>query len=558
MSKVRFKPDNKGQRLLFPDPLDERIALDAPVRLIDRIVDGLDLTDLISTYESGGTTPYHPRMLLKIVFYAYMNNIYSCRKIASMMEHHIHYMWLSAKQYPSYCTINRFRSEHIKNCVNRLFVQVVGILVEMGQVSLEVQYVDGTKIESVANKYTFVWRKTTESNKKKLEEKIRNILSQIDEGIAQDKHGEAETAASPIDSATLGKLIDKVNQENSHRRVETEKEKEEVKKCSKQIKELEKHKEKLEEYEQKLDILGGRNSYSKTDPDATFMRMKEDEMNNGQTKPGYNLQAGTENQYITNFGLFPNPGDTLTLAPFLTLGMARFGKLPKILSADAGYGSEENYELLERNNIEAFVKYNYFHKEQKALFKNDISRQENLYYNEEKDYVVCPMGQHMHFIGETESVNEHGHKSIVKRYQAVNCEGCPLRGQCTKAKGNRIVNINHRLAAYKKKTRELLLSEEGIMHRKKRPIEPEAVFGQMKFNMAYKRFRHRLFENVQMDFGLFAMAFNLKKLCANLAKKALSTLYQQKQGLPPFFRTQKRTLKLNLEAQNFIQPKLAA
>lgn len=550
MSKVQFKSYNQGQTVLFPSRLDEKISEDSPVRLISRIVDGLDLTSLLSTYEAGGTTPYHPRMLLKVVFYAYMNNIYSCRKIASMLEQHIHYMWLSGGQYPSFSTINRFRSEHIKDCVNHLFAQVVHVLVEMGQVSLDVQYVDGTKMESVANKYTFVWRKTTESNKKKLEEKIRNILSQIDEGIAQDNQPEAETAILPIDSAMLGRLIDKINEENSSAKTGTKQEKEEEKKRQKQMKELGKHKEKLEEYEEKLDLLGGRNSYSKTDPDATFMRMKEDAMNNGQTKPGYNLQIGTENQYVTNFGLFSNPGDTLTLAPFLTLGMVRLGKLPKVLCTDSGYGSEENYEMLERNKIGAFLKYNYFHKEQQRSFKNDAFRQENLYYNAEKDYVVCPMGQHMRYIGDKESINEHGYKSTVKRYQAANCQGCPLRGQCTKAKGDRIVEINHRLAAYRKKARELLLSEEGISHRKKRPIEPEAVFGQMKFNMAYKRFRHRKFEKVQMDFGIFVMAFNLKKLCANLAKKAFSALYQQKQRILSLLRTKRRSKKNKFRIPN--------
>ncbi len=191
MSKLQFKSYNQGQSCLFPSRLDERIAADSPVRLISRIVDFLDLTELIATYESGGTTPYHPRMLLKVVFYAYMNNLYSCRRIASIMEHHIHYIWLSGSQYPSYSTINRFRSEHVKDCVNRLFVQVVMLLVDIGQVSLDVQYVDGTKMESVANKYTFVWCKTTERNKEKLQAKIQNILSLIEEGIAQDNQPEA-------------------------------------------------------------------------------------------------------------------------------------------------------------------------------------------------------------------------------------------------------------------------------------------------------------------------------------------------------------------------------
>jgi transposase len=285
MSKIQFKSYNQGQTVLFPSRLDERIPADSPVRPINRIVDGLDLTQLISSYDSGGTTPYHPRMLLKVVFYAYMNNTYSCRKIASAMERNIHYVWLSGSQYPSFSTINRFRSEHIKDCVNQLFVQVVEALVELGQVSLDVQYIDGTKIESVADKYTFVWRKSTENNRRKLEEKIRNVLSQIDEGIARDHSGETERGTSPVDSASPGKMIDKINECTRSRKVETKEEEQAIKQREKQIKELRDHQQNLQEYEHKPETMGERNSYSKTDPDATFMRMKEDAMNNGGCFP---------------------------------------------------------------------------------------------------------------------------------------------------------------------------------------------------------------------------------------------------------------------------------
>ena len=180
MAKVQFKTYTPNEIVLFPSNLGERIPKDHPVRLLSRIVDGLDLTELIRTYKSGGTTPFHPRMLLKVVFYAYMNNIYSCRKIEDAMNWNIQYMWLSGNQHPSFSTINRFRSEHMKDCVNSLFIQVVKIMVALGQVSLGVQYIDGTKIESVANKYTFVWKKATLTNKAKLEERIKSVLRQID------------------------------------------------------------------------------------------------------------------------------------------------------------------------------------------------------------------------------------------------------------------------------------------------------------------------------------------------------------------------------------------
>lgn len=510
--KVKFKSYNQGQIELFPARLDEKISVESPVRLLNGIVDRLDLRALISTYEAGGTTPYDPRMLLKVVFYAYMNNIYSCRKIERLLQENVHYMWLSGKQYPSFSTINRFRSEHLKECVNNLFVQVITILVDLGQLSLEVQYIDGTKIESVANKYTFVWRKSVEKSKAKLEEKIRNILSQINEGIAQDNEQSTDETPSSIDAESLQKRIDEINRQN----------REYSKQEKKQLRELEKEVGKLQEYEKKLDTLGDRNSYSKTDEDATFMRMKEDAMNNGQTKPGYNVQIGTENQFITNFGLYSNPTDTTTLNSFLTLDQARLGKLPNIICADSGYGSEENYELMERKGICGYVKYNYFHKEQHRPFRNNPFIPENLYYNEKENYFVCPMGQHMDFFCMRTRKSSTGFKSQISLYKAANCEGCPLKGECSQAQGERIIQVNHKLMAYKRQARELLLSEEGLRHISKRPIEPEAVFGQMKFNKGYKRFRHRGFEKVQMDFAIFAISFNMQKLIRNLNKTAFS------------------------------------
>ncbi|MCQ2222030.1 MAG: IS1182 family transposase, partial [Prevotella sp.] len=456
------------------------------MRLIDSIVDGLRLDKVIETYKDGGTTPYHPRVLLKVVFYAYMNNIYSCRRIASLLDRDFHYMWLSGGQTPSFSTINRFRSEHLKDAVNDLFVQVVMKLVEAGQLSLDVQYIDGTKIESVANKYTFVWKKTTERNKEKLEGKIKDILSQIDEGIAQDNAPAEET--SEMDSSTLQKIIEGIN-ETTAKKEEEGAAKQDLKKRKKTVKQLQKAQEKLAEYEDKLETLGDRNSYAKTDPDATFMHMKEDAMQNGQTKPGYNVQISTENQYITVYDFFPNPTDTLTLPSYLQTGFDLYGRFPDMVCADSGYGSEQNYEVMEQMGIEAFVKYNWFHKEQHRPFREDAFRQENLYYNEQEDYFVCPMGQHMTHIGRYQTTNGNGYTSTIDKYRAQNCEGCPLRCRCFQARGNRIIQVNHKLNSYKRKARERLLSEEGLKHRSRRPIEPEAVFGQIKFNKQYRRFR---------------------------------------------------------------------
>ena len=235
------------------------------------------------------------------------------------------------------------------------------------------EYIDGTKIESKANKYTFVWRKTVEKNRARLLEKIHVLLEQIDDVIAQDNASEQEKV-----EFTPELLHSMATELNAALAVEpkpvTKDEKEMHRQRKKQAKELQEKADKLAEYDGHLEKLGGRNSYSKTDPDATFMRLKEDAMNNGQTKPAYNLQIGTENQFITDFMLFPNPTDTLTMIPFFSSYSSRYDRLPRESCADAGYGSEENYSFMDANDMEAYVKYNYFHKEQKKPFRSRRNR----------------------------------------------------------------------------------------------------------------------------------------------------------------------------------------
>ena len=499
------------------DP-NEEISQNDPVRIVDYIVESLDLKDFKKLYKEKGRCAYDPKMMLKIILYSYMNNIYSCRKIEKAVKRDIHYIWLAAQERPDHVTINRFRNR-VKTEIDNIFTQVVLLLAERGLITLDVEYIDGTKMESKANKYTFVWRKTVERNRAKLQEKIRVLLQQIDEVIAQDKA--AETEAVEFTPEALTSLIGDLKDTLATEPEPTDKEQKKVRReQKKQIKELEKHRDKLQEYDSRLKEIGERNSMSKTDPQATFMRMKEDAMNNGQTKPGDNLQISTENQFITDFALFPNPTDTLTLIPFFNSFLNRYGHLPSVAVADSGYGSEENYRFMDEAGMDAYVKYNRFHLEQRPRHKPNPFHHDNFHYNAAEDYYVCPMGQHMTRIGTSHSKTASGYRSENARYRAQDCKGCPLRCLCYKSKEDRrIIEVNHRLNDYKRKARELLTSEEGIKHRGRRCIEPEAVFGQMKFNMAYRRFRHFGKDKVTMDFAFFAIAFNLKKMCSKIAKQ---------------------------------------
>ena len=520
-AKLHFREHINNQLVLFPQRIDEDIAPNDPVRLVNAVVDGLDLKRFNKLYKERGRSPYHPRMMLKVIIYGYMNNIYSCRRIEQALRRDIHYIWLAGYEKPDFVTINRFRLR-VKDEIDNVFTQLVLILAERGLVSLDVEYIDGTKIESKANKYTFVWKKTVVRNRARLMEKIRVLLSQIDDAIAQENAAQDESV--DFTPAQLTEICEELR--GSIERASAEKAKDKAEKArlrelKRKTRELEKQRDKLDGYDGRLEQMGERNSMSKTDPDATFMRMKEDAMNNGQTKPGYNLQIATENQFLVDFGLFPNPGDTLTMPLFLNSFQRRYGHMASTVVADSGYGSEENYRFMEENGIQAYVKYNYFHMEQKRAFRDNPFRIENLHYNAEGDYFVCPMGQHMRRVGTRHEKTESGYIVEMAAYRAQRCHGCPLRPKCYRRKrGNREIEVSHRLIAYRQRARENLNSEKGLEHRSRRPVEPEAVFGQMKNNMHYKRFRHFGKDKVTMDFAFFAIAFNIKKMASKMAKSA--------------------------------------
>lgn len=504
MAKVIYKSYNPNDNLLLPPCLGDYLPKNHPSRIVSAIIDRLDISDIESGYKGGGTSSYNPRMLLKVIVYSYLNNVYSGRQMEKLLVENIAYMWLSGMQAPDFRTINIFRGRRLADKFDKIFTQIVEMLNEEGLVSLKVQYIDGTKIESAANKYTFVWKGSTEKNKAKLEEKVKTVLQAAEEVLAMENADEREEFTSEEMAERAGRILSKMDEEGIS-----------DKKLRKSIEKVKKESApKMQEYENRLTTLGERNSYSKTDPDATFMRMKEDAMNNGQTKPGYNVQIATENQFITNFGIFQKPSDQGTFIPFITSFSDRYGIQSGEICADSGYGSEQNYAHLSSIGVKPFVKYNMFHAEDKQSRRKNPFLVQNLYYNAEEDYYVCPMGQHLVRIGDFISVSDLGYKSLVSKYRAQNCEGCPLRGMCFKGKENRTIEVNHQNNAYRAEAKALLTSERGLYHRSMRPIEPEAVFGDIKFNHGFKRFRLRSKVKVSVEFGLVAAAHNLRKYIA--------------------------------------------
>ena len=511
MAKLAIKSDNRKQNLLLPPSLDELVPENHMVRVVDAVIDRLDISDILSTYRGGGNSAFNPKMMLKVLVFAYLSNVYSSRRIEELLKRDIYFMWLAGMKRPDFRTINYYRGKRLKEGFDTVFTQVVRLLHEEGFVSLKVQYIDGTKIESVANKYTFVWRGSVEKYDARLKAKTEALLRQIEQNHA------IENQENPVPEELTAEEVTK--------RVERIKEKVDADNLGKEERKALKQIEtdsvpRMNRYREQLETMGSRNSYSKTDPDATFMRMKEDAMLNGQLKPGYNVQISTENQFITNFGIYQRPTDTLTMISYLESFKARYGMQSEEIVADSGYGSEENYEYMFSNGMTPYVKYNMFHVEQRRGYRNNPFRVSNLFYNPDDDFYVCPMGQKLKFIRQEKRYTASGYQQTVSVYRAGRCEGCPLRGQCHKSKRDRQIEVNHTLDDYKARARELLTSEQGIKHRSNRPIEPEAVFGQIKECGRFRRLRLKGLTGAKIDFGLKALAHNLRKLAQAWAKSS--------------------------------------
>lgn len=506
---VTFKDYNPDQVLMLPPSLDELIGADHPVRVVNEVINKINLQPLVDQYTGGGTSSYHPKMLLKILVYGYVSNIYSSRKLEAATKENIHFMWLAAMKTPDHHTINRFRGKRLKDTLRKIFIQVVELLAAEGLLSLKDIYVDGTKIEANANRYTFVWGNAIKTSKEKMGKQLEELW-QYSQKVAEAEMNEPE----PPDFTT----IDKEKVQQTIAKIDAAlKDKPGV---SKEVKQKLKYAEKtwpakLDQYAEQEQILNGRKSYSKTDNDATFMRMKEDHMGNGQLKAAYNVQVSTSNQFIVDYSIHQKPTDTTTMPVHLEQHRQQYNELPQCVTADAGYGSEENLQYAEDNNMEGYIKYSTFDKQQQDSYNTKRPfAAGTLYYNAEKDCFYCPMGQAMNCIEGGINITATGYRQHLKKYQAKNCEGCPLRGVCHQGQGNRIIEVNQNLNRLKQAARERLNSEEGVAHRKQRCHDVEPVFGNIKSNHGFHRFMLRGKQKVAVELGLLALAQNLRKKAA--------------------------------------------
>jgi len=507
--KVVFKQDLQNQGTLIPLDLNDLVAADHPVRIVNAVLDKVDISPIIKQYRPGGTSSYHPRMLLKLIVFAYINNVYSSRKIEEAARQNINYMWLAGMRKPDHNTINRFRGERLQKTLKPIFNQVVLLLCEEGLLNMKDLYTDGTKIEANANRYTFVWGKAIKTSRER-------ISTQLDElwryalGVAASELDDTDPSGfKKITPEKVNKTIDVINAALKDKAVDP-KVRQKLNYAKKRWPEA------LAKYDQQEQVIGSnRSSYSKTDPDATFMRMKEDHMRNGQLKPAYNVQISTNKQFIAHYSLHQNTNDTRTLQPHLEQHIRETGIKPSSVTADAGYGSEENYQWLETKRVTAFVKHNQFDRNQHGTTRNKkFFLVEKLPYDEGKDQYQCPSGKVMKNNGTKARLSPAGYKKEITIYRTKKCNGCPLKAQCNPDNNWKTIEVNKNLNKLKAKADKRLLSKKGIAKRKQRCWDVEPVFGSIKHNHHFKRFMLRGLEKVAVETGLLALAHNLRKKAA--------------------------------------------
>lgn len=498
------------------------------VRLIDAFVDSIPneilLKDNVSTT---GRPLSHPAIMLKILLFAYSRQTYSGRKIELMLEENIPMRWLARDNHYSYHTINNFRSSsHASELIKQSFVYFSLALKDHDLIKDDAVFIDGTKIEADANKYSFTWKKSVQKYHNSLKEKASALYEELVEKQVIESM-DLETVQS---SSGMELISENITEEIAKLNEEIEQEPKVIKGGSPKKRRrrfLGKTKRQLDKdfiprakkYEEAERIFQGRNSFSKTDHDATFMCMKEDPMRNRELKPGYNLQIATHNQFVLDYGLFANPTDTRTLVPFLK--QFHSTDFFNYIVADAGYGSEYNYtSIIDQFEKEPLIPYNTFLKEQKRKFKNDISKPQNWPYNEEDDYYIDHLGVRFSFYRYSTRKDKYGFKRDLKIYQADKIQLSSELDELAKTSSGRQrqIQVNQTWNYYKGKIKENLSSDEGQSVYRRRKYDVEPVFGRMKRDFGVRRTHLRGQKPVENDIGLVLISMNLVKLGKMIAQ----------------------------------------
>ena len=500
-------------------PLDLEISIpsDDPVRLVSAFVEEMDLSELYKTYGRIRKNQATPRQMLKLVIYAAMNRIYSSRDIRKACKRDINFMYLlEGMPAPDHATIARFISLHFSACAKVLLAQMSDLLYLLGEISGKTIFIDGTKMESAANKYTFVWKRAITKNQVRLYIKLTSFVAECEElyGIRTVYHDQISihTLKRLKKQLCRVKVQEGIVFVHGIGRRKTQ--------LQKSLEQLDQYLEKRKEYTKKLYTLGDRNSYSKTDPDATFMRMKEDAMRNGQLKPAYNIQHRVDSEYITWIDISPRPTDTCTLIPFLKDMESHLGFKYSEIVADAGYESEENYLFIEGNGQTAYIKPQNYEISKTRKYKKDISRRENMEYHADRDSYICRNGRELTVTNERRSKTASGYVSVKTYYRSPDCTGCPYKTECIKGnncktpmeKRNKVLMVSKTISQKRAEDLERITSEYGTMLRMNRSIQAEGSFADVKEDMNFRRYLYRGKANALAESILLAMGRNINKL----------------------------------------------
>lgn len=510
-----YTKNSDGYQLKLPLNLETIIPDNDSVRLLSQFVEAMDLTDLYSTYERINSVS--PRTLLKIVLYSYMNGDYSSRSMELNCKRDINFMFLlEGSPAPDHATFARFRSIHFAPCSKRILAEMSNALFDMGEISGETIFIDGTKIEASANKYTFVWKKAVTKNQAKLLQKLADFVAEC-ELLYDIKIVYGNTIKIKHVKKLRKKLYALKETENIVFVHGIGKRKTPLQKS---IETLESYLNRLKKYNQQIHICAERNSYSKTDHDAAFMRMKEDAMGNGQLKPAYNLQHGVDSEYITWLTIGPQPTDTTTLIPFLKDAQEHLKFKYKNITADAGYESEENYLFIEGNGQTAYIKPQNYEISKTRKYKKDISRRENMEYHADRDSYICRNGRELTVTNERRSKTASGYVSVKTYYRSPDCTGCPYKTECIKGnncktpmeKRDKVLMVSKTMSQKRAEDLERITSEYGTMLRMNRSIQAEGSFADVKEDMNFRRYLYRGKANALAESILLAMGRNINKL----------------------------------------------
>lgn len=504
-SKAPFKEYNQQQIQLLPPDLGELIPENHLVRIVNQVVDRLDISSIINQYEGGGASAYHPKMLVKVLLYGYAMKLYTGRKIAKALCQDVTFMWLAAYNRPDFRTINLFRSGVLKDTIEDLFKELLLFLIDHRYVQIENYFTDGSTFSADANRHKVVWKKNSERYKAIAETKCQELFKQIDELNAAEELQYGDRNLEEMGSKSVSKEAVSMEVEKLNKVIENTTEIRKKRKAESLKKKIISQQEKINKYEEQLDITQQRSGYSKTDNDASVMKMKNEEF-----LPAYNVVASSENQFITAITTHQNSNDAACFKEHLKSFLFN----PGSITADSIFGTEENYQLLEGREINSFMKYPTFHRDETEKFKEDIFRKENFTYDPLTDTYTCPNLQPLRYTQKREERHKKtGFISHLKVYQADDCGECKMRDLCTKSKeDNRTILVNEQLDMYKEISNRNLHSEKGFELRRRRGHEIESCFGDFKHNMGFRRFHLRGLKKVKTEATVIAIAHNLRKI----------------------------------------------